>query len=156
MKRLILLFCNPIRYGISKDDDSESSVKLWRKHGVFYFRPILMLPVCLALSACETGLVRSLPAIANRSEAGGIVVADEPRSVLIARDILNSGGSAADGAVALGFALSVTLQSASGLGGGGLCTVFDANTGQAELLEFLPKAAVGRQSLARWQVARFR
>ena len=153
IKCLVLLFRNPVQYGINKDDDSESSVKMWRKHGVFCLRPILVLPFCMALGACESGLVRSLPSISTRSEAGGIVVADEPRAALIARDILNAGGSAADGAVALGFALSVTLQSASGLGSGGLCTVFDATTGQAELLEFLPKPAVGRQSLARWQVA---
>jgi len=88
-----------------------------------------------------------------RGEAGGIVAADEPQAALIARDILNAGGSAADGAVALGFALSVTLQSASGLGGGGLCTVFDAAQQRAEVLDFLPVPATGRRLSARWQVA---
>ena len=153
MKCLVLLLRNPIRYGISKAGNRESSAKMWRKHGMAQPCWVLSLLACAALGACEAGLVRSLPSISSRTESGGIVVADEPQAVLIARDILNAGGSAADGAAALGFALSVTLQSATGLGGGGLCTVLDANTGKVEILDFLPTPAVGRQTSARWQVA---
>lgn len=80
------------------------------------------------------------------------MVADEPQAVLLTRDILNAGGSAADAAVTLGFGLSVTLQSRAGLGGGGACLVYDADTGRAEVLDFSPVAAVGNESSARWQV----
>ena len=141
------------RYEIKQTNGRESSVKMWRKHGDFRLRSVLGAGLCLALSACETGLVQSLPSITGRSSSGGIVVADEPQAALVARDVINAGGSAADGAVALGFALSVTLQSASGLGGGGLCTVFDAKSGRSEVLDFLPTPATGRQTLARWQVS---
>ena len=141
------------RYGNRMRYDRESSAELWRKKGAFSLVLAISAVTCLALSACETGLVQSLPTFSSRSEPGGIVATDEPQAALIARDILNAGGSAADAAVALGFSLGVTLQSAAGLGGGGICTVFDSETGRVEALDFTPPPAVGKQLSARWQVA---
>jgi gamma-glutamyltranspeptidase/glutathione hydrolase len=50
---------------------------------------------------------------------GGMVVAEEARATRIGVDILARGGNAVDAAVAVGFALAVTLPSAGNLGGGG-------------------------------------
>lgn len=66
----------------------------------------------------------------------GLIAAEEPRSALIARDTLSAGGSAADAAVAMALAQTVTYQGRVGLAGGGVCVVYDAASKKAEALDF--------------------
>jgi len=76
----------------------------------------------------------------------GNVAAEEPRAALVARDVLSAGGSAADAAAAAGFALSVTLPSRAGLGGGGACLGYDPRRNEVEAFLFQPgeRSAVPR------------
>lgn len=66
-----------------------------------------------------SGWARALPALARN----GMVASQEARASRIGVDILESGGNAIDAAVAVGFALAVTLPRAGNLGGGGFMLV---------------------------------
>jgi gamma-glutamyltranspeptidase/glutathione hydrolase len=69
----------------------------------------------------------------------GIAVADEPLAARAGAAVLGSGGSAADAAAAMFFAMTATYPVAAGLGGGGICLVRDAS-GQVTEFDFLTRA----------------
>ncbi|MGH7066663.1 MAG: gamma-glutamyltransferase, partial [Acetobacteraceae bacterium] len=78
----------------------------------------------------------------------GAVVSPEQVAGGVAREVLAEGGNAADAAVALGFALAVSLPSRAGLGGGGACLAYEPSSsgpdhGRPEAILFLPTAAAG-------------
>lgn len=99
---------------------------------------VALVAPLLALGACGGGRVGTVGYVEGFS---GVLAADEPQAVLIGRDILSAGGLAGDAAVAMGFSLAVTLPSAAGLGGGGLCLAYDAEFDKVQALDFLPDPA---------------
>lgn len=120
----------------------------------------MLLCICtLAVAGCNTvnSVADTMLGRSDKPEEGtpgfvsgflGAVVADEPRAVLTARDVLSAGGTAADAAVAMAFALSVTLPSRAGIGSGGACLTYAAdrksvNGGVPEAILFMPVAASG-------------
>ncbi len=96
--------------------------------------------LALLLSACGSDGLRF--GTTPEGLVGG-VVADEPRAALIGRDTLNSGGTAADAAVATYLALAVTMPTTAGLGGGGVCLYYEPNSGKSEAIDFLPRPTTG-------------
>ena len=79
----------------------------------------------------------------------GGVIADEPRAAVVGRDVLATGGSAADAIVAAYFAMAVTLPDAAGLGGGGQCVIFSPTLERTESLLFPTSPRSGTSSHAR-------
>jgi len=102
-------------------------------------RPLAALLVAaLLLGACEQ---REPGKFAPVEGFAGVVAGDEPRAVLIGREVLGNGGTAVDAAVAMYFAMSVTLPSRVSLGGGGVCVLFQGSEKRGHAIEFLPRAA---------------
>jgi len=100
----------------------------------------------LLLSACSIDLSGSLglnSGASSGAHAGSLVVGDEPFAVQAGAAILSQGGSAVDAVTATYFTLAVTYPAAAGLGGGGICIVHDAATGQNEEFDFLARDAGG-------------
>ena len=78
-----------------------------------------------------------------RSASFAAVAADESRAAEVGRDVLLGGGNATDAAVAMYFAMAVTLPSAASLGASGVCIVHDSKTRAGEAFVFAPVAAPG-------------
>jgi len=115
-----------------------------------HLRLALMGAALLALAGCGNArnLLGGTPAVPAGTPGfvqgflGG-VAAEEPQAASVARNVLSAGGNAVDAAVAAGFAMSVTLPSRVGIGGGGACLVFDARRNATEAVLFLPGANPG-------------
>lgn len=78
----------------------------------------------------------------------GAAIAEEPSAALLARQVLEEGGNAADAAAAVYFGLSVTYPAAAGLGGGGVCLVHEAGKKTVDTVSFLTRNPAGGGAIA--------
>jgi len=101
--------------------------------------PALGLALPLLLTACAQDGVQGKIGLVEGF--AGVVAADEPRATVIGRDILGNGGTAIDAAVAMYFTMAVTIPSRVGLGGGGVCVLYNGKKKSGEAIEFLPRSA---------------
>jgi gamma-glutamyltranspeptidase/glutathione hydrolase len=118
-----------------------------------------LVSVALTLSGCASWFSHRLPGAGPEPGSiavpgvpspnwSGVVIADEPEAAEVGRAILAAGGTAADAATAMGFALMVTLPSRASLGGGGACVAYSpfVKTGgeaEPEAFVFTPPPASG-------------
>lgn len=79
----------------------------------------------------ENNVIQTVP-----TKFVGTVAADEPRAALVARDVLDAGGFAADAAVAGIFAMAVTYPAAVSLGAGGVCLAADSEHLKVDAISF--------------------
>lgn len=98
---------------------------------------MLALAAAAVLAGCSSDTKGQLGEPGFVQGFAGLAAAEEPQAVLVARDILGSGGSAADAVVAMSLTMAVTLPSAAGLGGGGACAVWGPKTNKVEVVEFM-------------------
>ncbi len=113
---------------------------------------VLLLSACGGSETAPENLTNPTGVAPNRAPLnallrGGVafaaVSADESRAAEVGRDILQNGGNATDAAVAMYFAMAVTLPSAAGLGASGACVLHNSKSRGAEAFVFAPIAAPG-------------
>lgn len=75
--------------------------------------------------------------------ANGMVVTQEKRASLVGVEVLEKGGNAVDAAVAVGFALAVTMPRAGNLGGGGFMLVHIADKNETVAIDYRETAPQG-------------
>ncbi len=117
-------------------------------------RQCIAILTTLIIFGCSGGGTPQWTETEKNSEAffGG-VAADEARAALVGKDMLSVGGSSADAAVAMAFALMVSRPDSAGPGGGGICVHYDKTSNKAETLEFLPKTSVKIPPNGRWSAS---
>lgn len=70
----------------------------------------------------------------------GMVASQQNEASEVGLNILRQGGNAVDAAVAVGFALAVTLPRAGNIGGGGFMMIYDAKKNETVALDYREKA----------------
>lgn len=99
----------------------------------------LVVPAAARSDLPQTAPARPLPVIAEH----GMVATQEKIATRIGVDFLRRGGNAVDAAVAVGFALAVTLPEAGNLGGGGFMLVHLAKPNKNIAIDYRETAPAG-------------
>jgi len=117
---------------------------------MFYARALAGIAGLVLLAGCsaDLGSVGGAIGLSDTAKPQSLVVGDEPFAVKVGAATLAQGGSAADAAAAMYFALSVTYPVAAGLGGGGICLVHDPVKAETQEFDFLSQDAAGGGSYA--------
>ena len=98
---------------------------------------IIIYLLIISIQCWATPPILSSTAIHHPIEGtNGMVASQEAIATNIGIDILKQGGNAIDSAVAVGFALAVTLPQAGNLGGGGFMLIHIASENRTIALDF--------------------
>jgi gamma-glutamyltranspeptidase/glutathione hydrolase len=100
---------------------------------------VVLLAACLLMPAAraQDGAIHSTPQTAQPVfAANGMVATQQHTATQVGVAILDAGGNAVDAAVAVGFALAVTLPRAGNLGGGGFMLVHHAGNATTHALDY--------------------
>lgn len=103
--------------------------------------PPMDVPFATQQVSSATAIDRRVWQVNDAERFAGLVVADEPQAAEVGRNILASGGNAADAAVGVYFSLAATYPGAAGLGGGGACLYDGPGDGGVQQIDFPVKPA---------------
>ena len=124
-------------------DSPNEAVTVYSPLGLMYTKPLLLnkLPHMLLLFALSVLASSTVWAQVgwNKAYENGLVVSAEGAASEVGRHILQQGGNAVDAAIAVQFALAVTLPRAGNLGGGGFMVAHMAD-GTVASLDFRERA----------------
>ena len=95
-------------------------------------RPKAMLAALVVVAVSTLGAAAAEPVRGRH----GMVSSQEAIATRVGLDILEAGGNAVDAAVAVGFALAVTLPRAGNIGGGGFMLVHHAKSGETVAIDY--------------------
>ena len=96
------------------------------------FAFLCLVPAAAVADPIISPLATARPVVAKH----GMVVTQESKASRVGLDILKRGGNAVDAAVAVGFALAVTLPRAGNLGGGGFILIHRADLNQTIAIDY--------------------
>ena len=99
---------------------------------------------CAPVASAQQSLLEYPSIHSPRVGLDGMVVSQNEVASAIGAKVLANGGNAIDAAVAVGFALAVTLPRAGNIGGDGFMTVYFAGEKKVRVIDFrsvAPKAA---------------
>jgi len=94
------------------------------------------LPSAALAQAAPQPIISDWPRRQPVFAAGGMVASQEALATRIGVEVLEQGGNAVDAAVAVGFALAVTLPRAGNIGGGGFMIVHRADRAATTAIDF--------------------
>ena len=103
------------------------------------FQIVALVFLCLASSAAfadQAPLISPLATARPVIARHGMVVTQEAAASRVGLDILKRGGNAVDAAVAVGFALAVTLPRAGNIGGGGFMLIYRADLDRTIAIDY--------------------
>ncbi len=92
--------------------------------------------VAFAQAAAPQPIISDWPRRQPVFATAGMVASQEALATRIGAEVLEQGGNAVDAAVAVAFALAVTLPRAGNIGGGGFMIVHRADHGQTKAIDF--------------------
>jgi gamma-glutamyltranspeptidase / glutathione hydrolase len=96
------------------------------------FAFLCLVPAAAVADPVISPLATARPVVARH----GMIVSQEAAASRVGLDILRRGGNAVDAAVAVGFALGVTLPRAGNLGGGGFVLIYRADLNQTIAVDY--------------------
>ncbi len=109
-------------------------------------RLLISFASVVLLTACTTSVTQAPvtePLSVSKLPREGMVVTANPHATQAGADVLNSGGSAVDAAIAIQAVLSLVEPQSSGLGGGGFMVYYDAKSKQLAVYDGRETAPAG-------------